>query len=59
MTTSNSQLGSRASQAAQDAIPSDSGLIDLLRKHQQMSVTEMARAMQVTATAVPSASTME
>ncbi|MFM2094842.1 MAG: hypothetical protein RIS70_1966 [Planctomycetota bacterium] len=52
MTTSNSQLDSRGPQSTQDAIPSDSGLIDLLRKHQQMSVSEMAGAMQVTATAV-------
>lgn len=35
-----------------ETIPSDVGLLDLLRKRQQMSIAELSDAMQVTATAV-------
>jgi predicted ArsR family transcriptional regulator len=35
-----------------DMIPSDGALLDLLRQHEALSVTELAEAMQVTATAV-------
>ncbi len=38
--------------AMQDYLPSDTGLLDLLRKHSTLSVTQMAKSMEVTATAV-------
>jgi DeoR family transcriptional regulator, suf operon transcriptional repressor len=35
-----------------DIVPSDTAILDLLRKRDRLSVTELAEAMEVTATAV-------